>query len=313
MADKCKQCNRNISNVRNVKIVCKDCEGCYHAACVNMTEEDAKFLQTNNETWRCGECKKTRRDSLRLESTLEKVDVKNEVIIKLLEEMRTESKLQMKHLEAELGKSVENCHNKIADLLTKIDEQSKTIQAYEGKFEIIIQENINLKTKVKTLESRLEEIEQYSRVNCLEINGVPEKKNENVFDIIKVVGNSLGVEIREEMVDACHRMGSRQDGKSRGIIVKFTHRNVKEDVLHKRKVKRNFNSHDINFTDSPTEVIYVNESLSPARRKILNAARALKREKGFTFVWVKNGRIFLRKNEGDPVIMATSVDQVASL
>lgn len=144
---------------------------------------------------------------MRLEPAAEKTGTHNEDVIKLLNEMRAESKTQMNHLETELGKSVENCHDKISDLMKKIDEQSKTIKAYDEKFEALIQENCNLKSKVKSLEGRLEECEQYSRVNCLEINGVPEKKNENVFDGIAAVGQGLGVNITEEMVDACHRMG----------------------------------------------------------------------------------------------------------
>lgn len=91
-------------------------------------------------------------------------------------------------------------------------------------------------------------------------------------------------------------MGSKQEGENGGIIVKFTRRIVKEDIITKRKVKRNFNTYDIKMMDSPAEVVYINDSLSPAKRKILNAARALKRNGKFTFVWVKNGRIFLRKS-----------------
>lgn len=115
------------------------------------------------------------------------------------------------------------------------------------------------------------------------------------------------------MVDACHRLGSKQEGRKRGIIENFTRRDVKEEVLNKRKIKRNFNTQDLNLKKSPAEVVYISESLSPNRRKILNAARALKKEKGNTFVWVKIGRIFLRKNEGNPVIVVTSMDQIAGL
>lgn len=147
----------------------------------------------------------------------------------------------------------------------------------------------------------------------MELNGIPEAKNENVIEVIKSVGTALGMNITEEMIDACHRLGAKQDRKVRGIIVKFTRRTIKGNMLHKRKVKRNFNTHDLGFKDLQADVVYINESLSPARRKILNAARALKREKGYSYVWVRNGRIFLRKNEGDPVIVASTLDQVASL
>lgn len=55
-----------------------------------------------------------------------------------------------------------------------------------------------------------------------------------MFDVVKVIGQGLGVNITEEMVDACHRMGSKQEGKNRAKTVKFTRRNVKEDIITKR-------------------------------------------------------------------------------
>lgn len=63
------------------------------------------------------------------------------------------------------------------------------------------------------------------------------EKNENVQDIVKKVGNALGVAVREEHMDACHRLSVVQQGRKRGIIVKFTRRSVKEELLRKRKVE----------------------------------------------------------------------------
>lgn len=312
MSDKCKSCNR-VTKQRQVKIKCNDCDSLFHGSCVNMSEEDVTFMQAENEIFRCDNCKKTRRESMRFESAVEKSGGRNNDVIMLLREMQEDSKKQFKHLEDELGNSVENCHAGILELRTMFDEQSKIIKAYEEKFEAMSQENTHLKKRVKALESELDNTEQYSRVNCLELNGIPETKTENVYDVIKSVGNALGMDITEEQIDACHRMGSKQEGKKRGIIVKFTRRTVKEEMLSKRKVKRNFNTHDLGFRGTAADVVYINESLTPVRRKILNAARALKKEKGYTYVWVKNGRIFLRKNDGDPAIVATSVEQLASL
>lgn len=48
------------------------------------------------------------------------------------------------------------------------------------------------------------------------------------------------------------------------------------------------------LTSGPADVIYVNESLSPARRKVLNATRALKKDQG-------------------KVIVVASLDQVVKL
>jgi regulator of replication initiation timing len=189
------------------------------------------------------------------------------------------------------GKSVESCHEKITELIETVNKQSTTLKEFEKSFEALKQENASLRTKVKSLEQQLDDADQYSRINCLEINGIPETKNEDVTEIIKTIGNTLGVTVSAEDIDACHRLGLKQEGRKRGIIVKFVRRHVKEEVLRKRKIKRNLNTSDIGMSSGPAEIVYINESLSPARRKVLNAARAFKKEQGFTFVWVKNGNI----------------------
>ncbi|KAG8299479.1 hypothetical protein J6590_100320 [Homalodisca vitripennis] len=42
----------------------------------------------------------------------------------------------------------------------------------------------------------------------------------------------------------------------------------------------------------------VNEALTPARRRLLAAARQMKREKGYKYLWDRGEKIFLRKEDG---------------
>lgn len=76
---------------------------------------------------------------------------------------------------------------------------------------------------------------------------------------------------------------------------------------------RDFSTTDINLTAKPAEPIYINESLSYSRRQLFNAARELKKEKKFKFLWVRNGRILLRAEEGAKAIVITTMDQIADL
>lgn len=312
MSAKCKFCSKQITT-RQSKVECCECKLYFHGSCVNLTAEDVSFYTTQDEVWRCDPCQKERRKSMRAESELSKMDPKLTDVIALLQEMRTESKDQMKLLENDLGKSVETCHEKIDELTKIIHSQNEALKAFEEKYKMTLQENKQLKNKVNELEVRLDDMEQYSRSNTLEINGIIEKENENVLDVVKAVGNSLGCPISEEMVDACHRVGQKGQEKPRGIVVKFTRRTVKEDLMQKRRVKRNLNTKDIGITDRPADVIYISESLTQQRRKIFNSARALKREKGFQFLWIRNGKILLRTEEGARVTVLTSLEQVEKL
>lgn len=171
-------------------------------------------------------------------------------------------------------------------------------------------ENNTLRQKVSTLEARIDEMEQYSRRNCVEIHGIPTHPTENVIDVVKKVGVALNFPIDETMVDACHRLHSRdQSDRPPGIIVKMVRRLDVEGLLAKRRVKRNLNTTDIGLNIPQAKVIYINESLSPARRHLFNLARAAKRDKGYTFLWVRGGKIFMRKADKMPVkVIATPAD-----
>lgn len=312
MSGKCKCCLKNITS-KQTKIECNGCKSWFHGGCVDLSAEDISYYSSENEVWRCITCTKERRRSMQAESELAKSDPKLTDVIALLQEMRLENKEQIKRLETDLGKSVETCHEKIDEIKNTLQSQNKTLKAFEEKYSEILQGNIRLQKKVNELEARLDDAEQYSRSNMMEINGIFERENEEVIDVVKAVGNYLNCPITDEMVDICHRVGQKGRERPRGIIVKFTRRTIKEDLLKKRRIKRNFNTKDIGITDRPAEVIYMNDSLTQRRRKILNEARAVKKEKGFQFLWVRNGNILLRTHEGARVTALTSLEQVMAL
>lgn len=103
----------------------------------------------------------------------------------------------------------------LEELLRKIEVQSQKLANYEKNVEAIQQENVCLRSKVGSLQTQLDDVEQYSRMNSLEINGIPEENNEHMVDIIKMVGKVLGIEIEEEHIDACYRLEAIKEGKTR--------------------------------------------------------------------------------------------------
>lgn len=314
MSEKCKTCQKLIT-ARQTKVQCCDCSLFFHGSCVKLTKDDVEFMVSSSQIWRCETCNNVRRKSMQVQSKLDENQPNLNDVISLLNEMRKESKDQINKLETDLGNSVENCHQTIEELKKTVQMQTESLNKYEKMYDALFEENKKLHLHIKEMEKREDESNQYLRINCVEINGIPESNNENVLQIIKTVGDSLGLEVKEESVDACHRLGIKRvnESRPRGIIVKFTRRLVKEEMLKKRRVKRNLNTHDIGFTDKPAEVIYINESLTPARREVHKEVRALKKKKGFSFVWVRNGKILVRPEEGASVIAVTTMDDVEKL
>ena len=156
------------------------------------------------------------------------------------------------------------------------DKQNKKIKVLEEKVEKLENEN-------KALSESVDDLEQYSRRNCLLLHGVKETDDENTDDIIiKTICEEMGVEVREEDLDRTHRIGraNRSDGKARPIIIKFARYAVRNAVYkNKKKLKG--------------KRFLITESLTENRVKALKATQT---KYGTTNVWTSDGRIFYKCN-----------------
>ena len=85
---------------------------------------------------------------------------------------------------------------------------------------------------IHDLEEKYDDIEQYSRKFNLEIHGIPERKEEDVTQIILDLAEAIDADVREEDIDICHRL-YKAEGKARPIIVKFTN-DSKYEMYSKR-------------------------------------------------------------------------------
>ncbi len=71
-------------------------------------------------------------------------------------------------------------------------------------------------------------------------------------------------------------------------------------MRRRREKKRDFSTRHLGFAmDNP---VFLNDSLSPARRRLLAQARQLRKDLGYKYIWLRNGNILLRKEENAPVV-----------
>lgn len=309
MAGKCVICNNELSAQTRNKIQCVDCNLYCHWKCEKLTKEDVDFMTSQNEIYRCPPCKQQRRKSMQVVSEAEEGKGSFAQIIQMLEEARDDRK----RLEREMNTSFEFQHKLVDDQKALIDSQNKKIDNFLETIEELKQQNLNLTKKVKELERKVDENEQYARSNNIEIHGVPVAAEEDVYEVVSNVANTLGVRITREAIDVCHRMGKRQDSQAPpGILARLVRREDKINILMKRREKRNFNTNDLGFTQ-PAAPIYINENLCPARREIFRAARQIKKEKEYTYLWIRNGRILMRKEPSSSMIVLSSMDDLQKL
>ena len=134
--------------------------------------------------------------------------------------------------------SLDALSKKIDELETEIKNKDEKIQLLENRVEI-------LKEEKESQGKEIDDLEQYSRRNCLLLHGVVETNAECTDDIIiKTCAEELGIDVKQEDLDRSHRLGKvkRNDNKPRPIIVKFARYAVRNKVFsNKRKLKgKNF-------------------------------------------------------------------------
>lgn len=92
----------------------------------------------------------------------------------------------------------------------------------------------------------MNELQQYTRRNDIEIKGVPEVAGENVLQLVTKTRMVMGVEMNTTDIDNCHRVGKKRNvNESRPIIVKFISHIKKQEFVKARKVRRNLCVRDI--------------------------------------------------------------------
>jgi hypothetical protein len=191
-----------------------------------------------------------------------------------------------------------------AALIINVDAENKLLKEENNR---IILQNDDLKTKINTSNEQIDNIEQYLRVNNIEIVGIPTIENavEEERVILQVLNSLEDITVTANDIDICHPIPTRRtDGKS-VHIVKFISRKMKIDILAEKKRARGFSYHG-----SP---IFINEHLAPNNRKLFADASTKKRELEYKYLWTRNGFVHMRKSDTSPIIFINNGETLNNL
>ena len=162
---------------------------------------------------------------------------------------------------------------------------------------VFASEIASLRKELNDFKFKLDEMEQYSRRNCLKITGIPEEKNENTDKLVLNVINNLILnenndKITTKDISRSHRVGKFDPSrrKTRDIIVKFISYRERARVYANKK---NLKSYNRNPTKQ-TGPIFVNEALTSRRSELYGKTRQLVKRKKIDSSWTYEGRIFVK-------------------
>ena len=218
--------------------------------------------------------------------------------LKFVSDMATENKDEIAGLKAK--------NEELKAQNDELQNQLDTVKRRAEAAEETKQEMVELKKQVN-------EIEQYLRVNNVEIVGLPNplpETNETEETVIINALNSLrGLEIvvRPEDIDISHPLPSKRRDKKPVHLVRFVSRKTKYAILAAKKLEGN---RQFKFRDQD---VFINEHLSKVNRGLFAVATEKKRMLNYKFLWTKGGVVHMRKEDNSPIITINSENDLEQL
>lgn len=213
------------------------------------------------------------------------------------------------------------CFRESMDFINaKFEEFNRDYVLHKEAVESMIKENESLRSTVQILTYRVNQMEQHSRVNNIEIQCVPEHKTENLITLVTQLGQTIGYPIHENDVAYCTRTAKvdTNSPRSRSILIKFISPRVRDSVLaavvqyNKKHKDDKLNTAHLGMGGKKSAV-YVIENLSPENKQLHAATRKRAKELNYRFVWVRNGRIYVRKTESSEAVLIRDMDTISKL
>ena len=158
-----------------------------------------------------------------------------------------------------------------------IQERNNKIVELESTVKMLQKHVTNLKevcnSKIQDNDSKIDQLEQYGRRQCLRIEGVPFKKEEDsdvVLSKVKELIVESGIEVPDACLDRAHRIGKpyfdSKDKKYQSIIVKFStfrHRTLlyknRKKIKSGARVKLDLTRKNYNLLKSANELVLTSE------------------------------------------------------
>lgn len=301
----CLSCHKTLP-VNGVFARCSECGHGYHFG--NCAGTDEKTYKAKN--WKCSTCRKPKVRYTQnpqkgkkdqepdVATLLTEINVKLTSLATITEKVDT--LMIMKETIVNIEKSVQHMSDQYDEVLKHIKEQDNEIAEIKSRLENV--ERNNGGPDVQQLRISVNNLEQYSRRQNLEIHGLPRKEHENLLHTVNELAAKLELpELAESDVEGMHRLPARAD-KIPVVLIRFNSRATKEKWIKKNSSLRERQSS-----------IRLFDNLTAANKKLLWLTKAEAQEKDYQFTWQKDGSVFVRRRQGDRAIKIENEDDLQKI
>ena len=171
-----------------------------------------------------------------------------------------------------------------------------------------------LRQELQETADQVNVLEQYSRKQCININGVPEAHGENVAQKVLDIARAAGVELSPSEVDVAHRVGRPRDGSRRAIIARFVSFTARQKLYDRRRELRNATvAPGSTLTTEELRGVYVSDSLTQRNEETMYSARQMKKEGKIWAAWTDNGKMKVKLERNGPTKIVNSTSHLHEL
>lgn len=294
----CARCHSEVNDCAQ----CTTCNNLIGFCCAGVTEMGYRKLGSRKAQWKCPDCR-----VLEQSSPLKSAEAAS------LDSIMQELKSIQRQLEGMPGlvRDVKDIKKEIDELRKACDFNSASLDDHKkrlDKTESKLSELTSIKGDIQSINKELDTLkgdnlskDQWQRLNNVEIKGVPQRQNEDLFKILDQISIAIGYPVQKTSVNYISRVPT-YNNKEKLIIVGFIHRYVKEDFVASARAKKKLIASEIGFVGN-AQNIFINDHLTPDYKKLLTSAKTSLKPKGYMYIWVKYGKIHVRKDDASKIFV----------
>lgn len=333
----CSGCLNKLNGSPTVQ--CSRCQGKYHLSCVNISQVDYDAMPNElRSTWVCVICRsKERKGGDNSNTPVRAISSPQLEYVTQRAKPRTAncSGLTASNIRDIIREELQNAfknqiHPRLADVQNAIASIEQSMLYYKEEFENVKAEQLAQAAQIECIKSendclravnqklsvRLAQLDQQSRSSNIEIQCVPENKQENLINTIQQLGKIIKYPVSNDQIHYCSRLAKMNSAspRPRSILVKFSSPRIRDEFLaatskfNKNNLNDKLNTSHLGIGGNKKGAVYVVEHLTPENKSLHAAARSKAKELKYRFVWVRDGRIYMRKNEQSNFVHIKNID-----
>lgn len=191
----------------------------------------------------------------------------------------------------------------------KFDALLKDVTDVKRDHSIIRKKVANNESSICSLRLEVEMIKQKQLKNNICIGGVPALPGENLFDIVVIIWDLLG--IGKDVLDFITGI-YRTKGKTSSIIVQLSNEALKSAILEKKKAKKSLLVEELQLATGPSNTeVTINQQLTPYYSNLMYNGRQAVKNKTIHSCWFTNKGMLVKIKEDATPVLITTVAELA--